>query len=163
MASENILDSSTNHAYFMQRAFYQAEKAFENKEVPVGAVIVKNGRIIGTGYNQVEQLKDPTAHAEMIALTAACNTTEEKYLSGCTLYVTLEPCMMCAGAFVWSKIDTIVFGAMDVKAGGCGSIFNIAQNQFLNHNIEVIHGVMEAECEWLLKRFFKEKRINNAK
>lgn len=163
MASENILASTTNHLHFMQRAFFQAEKAFDNNEVPVGAVIVKNGRIIGTGYNQVEQLQDPTAHAEMIALTAACNTTEEKYLDGCTLYVTLEPCMMCAGAFVWSKIDTIVFGAMDIKAGGCGSIFNIVQNKALNHHIEIIHGIMEAECEWLLKRFFKEKRNTNSK
>lgn len=146
------------HHLFMQRAFMEAEKAFDAGEVPVGAVVVYQGRIIGRGYNQVEQLKDPTAHAEMIALTAACNHLEEKYLSGATLYVTLEPCMMCAGALVWSKINRIVFGALDDKAGGSGSLFNITQNPHLNHRIEIVSGIMEAECEWLLKRFFQDKR-----
>lgn len=146
------------HQRFMARAFMLAEQAFEEGEVPVGAVLVHKGQIIGKGYNQVERLNDPTAHAEMIAISAACETLAEKYLKDCTLYVTLEPCPMCAGAAVWSKLGGIVFGAVDPKSGGCGSIFNIASNQKLNHQVEVIHGVMEAESEHLMKEFFKSKR-----
>lgn len=142
----------------MQKAFLLAEQAYEEKEIPVGALIVKQDRIIGKGYNQTERLKDATAHAEMLAISAACSTLESKYLDGCTLYVTLEPCPMCAGALVWSKIDRIVFGATDSKAGACGSIFNIAANRKLNHRIEIIQGIMEEDCEWLLKLFFKDKR-----
>lgn len=142
----------------MARAFMLAEQAFENDEIPVGAVLVRNDQIIGKGYNQVEMLNDPTAHAEMLAISAACETISEKYLSECTLYVTLEPCPMCAGAAVWSKLGTIVFGAQDPKTGGCGSVFNIASNKKLNHQIEVIQGIMESESEYLLKEFFKQKR-----
>lgn len=142
----------------MQRAFLLAEQAYDEKEIPVGALIVKEDRIIGKGYNQTERLKDATAHAEMLAISAACSTLESKYLEGCTLYVTLEPCPMCAGALVWSKIDRIVFGATDTKAGACGSIFNIAANRKLNHRIEIIQGIMEEDCEWLLKHFFEERR-----
>ena len=142
----------------MHKAFLLAEQAYEEKEIPVGALIVRNDRIIGKGYNQTERLKDATAHAEMLAISAACSTIESKYLEGCTLYVTLEPCPMCAGALVWSKIDRIVFGATDSKAGACGSIFNIAANKKLNHRIEIIQGIMEEDCEWLLKQFFREKR-----
>ena len=145
----------------MQKAFLLAEQAYEEKEIPVGALIVKDDRIIGKGYNQTERLKDATAHAEMLAISAACSTLESKYLEGCTLYVTLEPCPMCAGALVWSKIDRIVFGATDSKAGACGSIFNIAANRKLNHRIEIIQGIMEEDCEWLLKHFFEEKRSEN--
>ncbi|WP_290874400.1 tRNA adenosine(34) deaminase TadA [Gracilimonas sp.] len=146
------------HQRFMARAFTLAEQAFEEGEVPVGAVLVYKGQIVGKGYNQVERLNDPTAHAEMIAISAACETLAEKYLNDCTLYVTLEPCPMCAGAAFWSKLGGIVFGAVDPKSGGCGSIFNIASNQKLNHQVEVIHGVMEAESEHLMKEFFKSKR-----
>lgn len=142
----------------MHKAFLLAEQAYEDKEIPVGALIVRNDRIIGKGYNQTERLKDATAHAEMLAISAACSTIESKYLEGCTLYVTLEPCPMCAGALVWSKIERIVFGATDSKAGACGSIFNIAANKKLNHRIEIIQGIMEEDCEWLLKQFFREKR-----
>jgi len=142
----------------MQKAFLLAEQAYEEKEIPVGALIVKGDRIIGKGYNQTERLKDATAHAEMLAISAACSTLESKYLEGCTLYVTLEPCAMCAGALVWSKIDRIVFGATDSKAGACGSIFNIAANRKLNHRIEIIQGIMEEDCEWLLKHFFEQRR-----
>ena len=106
------------HQRFMARAFMLAEQAFEEGEVPVGAVLVHKGQIIGKGYNQVERLNDPTAHAEMIAISAACETLAEKYLKDCTLYVTLEPCPMCAGAAVWSKLGGIVFGAVDPKSGG---------------------------------------------
>lgn len=142
----------------MARAFMLAEQAYENDEIPVGAVVVYNDQIIGKGYNQVEMLNDPTAHAEILAISAACETISEKYLSECTLYVTLEPCPMCAGAAMWSKLGTLVFGAQDARSGGCGSVFNIASNKKLNHQIEVIQGIMESESEYLLKEFFKQKR-----
>lgn len=142
----------------MQQAFLLAEQAYEEKEVPVGALVVKNERVIGKGYNQTERLSDSTAHAEMLALSAACSTLGEKYLHDCTMYVTLEPCPMCAGALVWSKIDTVVIGAWDAKAGSCGSIFNLVSNEKLNHQVDVIQGFMERDCEWILKKFFKERR-----
>ena len=156
--SEIDLQVWQQHQRFMARAFILAEQAFDEGEVPVGAVVVCNDQIIGKGYNQVQRLNDPTAHAEMIAISAACETLNEKYLGECTLYVTLEPCPMCSGAAVWSKLGTVVFGAVDANAGGCGSVFNISSNKKLNHQIEVIQGVMEAECEHLLKAFFKERR-----
>ena len=106
----------------------------------------------------METLNDPTAHAEIIAITSACATLENKYLNGCTLYVTLEPCSMCAGALIWSKIDRLVFGATDEKAGACGSILNIAQNKSLNHHVEIIQGVLELDASELLKQFFKSRR-----
>ncbi|WP_428841713.1 tRNA adenosine(34) deaminase TadA [Halalkalibaculum roseum] len=149
------------HQQHMQKAFLLAEQAYEEKEIPVGAIIVKQDRIIGKGYNQTERLKDATAHAEMLAISAACSTLDNKYLEGCTLYVTLEPCPMCAGALVWSKIDRIVFGATDSKSGACGSLFNLAANNKLNHQVEVIQGIMEQDCEWLLKQFFQEQRSDN--
>lgn len=142
----------------MREALKLAESAFLKDEVPVGAVVVHNQRIIGKGYNQVEKLRDPTAHAEMLALSAACTTLDEKYLHECTLYVTLEPCMMCSGAAVWSKLKRIVFGAMDEKAGSCGTVFNLASNQKFNHQVEIIQGVLEHDCGDILKRFFKSKR-----
>ena len=142
----------------MLEAFKLAERAFMEKEVPVGAVVVHENRIIGKGYNQVERLKDPTAHAEMIAISAACAALENKYLMGCTLYVTLEPCPMCAGAMMWAKLERVVFGAMDEKAGACGTRFNISSSTHLNHRLEVIQGVMEADSEYLLKQFFGERR-----
>ena len=146
------------HQRYMARAYMLAEQAFDEGEVPVGAIVVYDGQIVGKGFNQVERLNDPTAHAEMIAISAAAETLSSKYLHDCTLYVTLEPCSMCAGASVWSKLGTLVFGASDAKAGGCGSIFNIASNDKLNHQVKVIQGIMEAECEALLKDFFKDKR-----
>lgn len=146
------------HYRYMFQAFRLAEQAYEEGEIPVGAVVVHNDRIIGRGYNQVERLHDPTAHAEILAISAACDTLESKYLKDCTLYVTLEPCPMCAGALVWSKIDRMVFGAVDAKAGACGSLFNLAASNKLNHQIEIIHGIMEADSEELLKQFFREKR-----
>lgn len=142
----------------MIEAFKLAEIAYMEKEVPIGAVVVYENRIIGKGYNQVERLKDPTAHAEMIAISAACAALENKYLRGCTLYVTLEPCPMCSGAMMWAKLDRVVFGAMDEKAGSCGTRFNIASSTHLNHRLEVIQGVMEADSEYLLKQFFEERR-----
>ncbi len=146
------------HQQFMAKALLLAEEAASNSEVPIGAIVVKDQVIVGKGYNQVEMLSDPTAHAEMIAISAACETLGQKYLTGCTLYVTLEPCPMCAGALVWSKIDRLVYGASDPKSGGSGSLFNITSNHFLNHQIEVVQGILEADCEFLLKDFFKNKR-----
>ncbi len=142
----------------MTEAILLAEKAGSLREVPVGAVITHEGRIVGRGYNQVETLGDPTAHAEMLAVTAACETLGSKYLTGCTLYVTLEPCPMCAGALVWSKLDRIVFAAMDLKAGACGSVVNLAHHAALNHRIQVHQGLFESDCEHLLSGFFAKLR-----
>ncbi len=144
--------------FYMTKALRLANEAADRDEVPVGAIIVQRGRIIGQGSNQTEQLKDVTAHAEMIALTAAFQTLGKKYLQGCTMYVTLEPCMMCAGALVWSKIDRVVIGALDERAGGCGSAFNIASNRRLNHQAEIQYGILEKECSSILKEFFQRKR-----
>jgi tRNA(adenine34) deaminase len=142
----------------MVKALQLAERAYEEGEIPVGAIVVLNNQIIGRGYNQVEKLKDPTAHAEMIALSAACDTIGNKYLKDATLYVTLEPCPMCAGALVWSKIDKVVYGASDPKAGACGSVLNILNNSDLNHRSEIIQGILEQDSEFLLKSFFSSKR-----
>lgn len=158
------MDSTSSlqqHQQFMRHAFTLAEDAKDAGEIPIGAIIVKDNRIVGRGYNQTELLKDATAHAEMIAISAASATLENKYLEDCTLYVTLEPCPMCAGALVWSKIDRIVFGASDPKSGACGSIFNLSTNNKLNHQVEVIQGVLEQDCEWILKQFFAEKRSSS--
>lgn len=152
------VSESQKHQRYMARAFMLAEQAYDEGEIPVGAIIVKDDQIVGKGYNQVQRLNDPTAHAEMIAVSAACDNIGEKYLSECTLYVTLEPCSMCAGALVWSKLGRLVFGALDARAGACGSLFNLAQNENLNHRVEIIHGVMEKDCEYLLKQFFMNKR-----
>lgn len=149
------------HQHFMRQALELAKGAKSRNEVPIGAIVVQNNQIIGRGYNQVQMLNDPTAHAEMIAITAACGTLEQKYLKNCTLYVTLEPCPMCAGALVWSKIDRLVFGASDSRAGACGSVFNLTQNKKLNHRLEVTQGILEEECSHILKHFFSETRAAN--
>ena len=138
----------------MKQALREAEKAFDEDEVPVGAVVVHDGRIIGRGYNQIERLQDPTAHAEMIALTAAANHLKSRRLEGCTMYVTLEPCPMCAGALVLARVPTLVFAAYDPKAGACGTLMNIPQDKRLNHSIYVIPGICDKESEELLKGFF---------
>ena len=143
---------------YISEALKEAEKAFNEDEVPVGAVIVYKNRVIARGHNQVERLKDPTAHAEMIALTSAANFLGTKWLNGSTLYVTIEPCSMCAGALVLARIQNIRFGAKDPKTGACGSVINIVNNKKLNHRIEVKGGILEEECSLLLKKFFKKKR-----
>ncbi len=148
----------TQHEQWMKAALLEAEKAFEQNEVPVGAVVVHQGKIIGKGYNQIELLQDPTAHAEMIAVTAAANHLQSRRLEDCTLYVTLEPCAMCAGAIVLARIPTLVFGAYDPKAGACGTIFNIIEDKRLNHNPHVVGGVCDRESEELLKGFFGRVR-----
>jgi tRNA(adenine34) deaminase len=147
-----------NHAHFMSHALRLARIAAEQNEIPVGAVVVKGSSIIGKGYNRIEQLKDPTAHAELIAITAACDAIGGKHLHGCTLYVTLEPCAMCSGALVLARPARLVFGAMDPKAGGSGSIFNITQHRSLNHQMDVIQGVLEKECSEVLTDYFNRIR-----
>lgn len=158
MFNGNNIKEINLHQNFMTQALKLAEIAYDLGEVPIGAVVVKDGRMIGKGYNQTEMLKDPTAHAEMLAISSACATLNNKYLEECTLYVTLEPCPMCSGAIVWSKIKRVVFGAIDEKSGACGSLFNIASNHKLNHRAEIIQGVLEMDSQYLLKQFFASKR-----
>lgn len=145
---------------FMMEALKQAKMALEKDEVPIGAVIVHNNRIIAKAYNQVETLKDPTAHAEMIAITQATNTMSSKWLLECSMFVTIEPCSMCAGALVLSRIKKLFFASFDLKTGACGSVHNIVQNNKLNHRIEVSQGILENECSELITGFFKNKRKN---
>ena len=142
----------------MQEALKEAQKASSEDEVPVGAVIVYQNKIIARSHNQVERLKDPTAHAEIIAVTSAASYLGTKWLNEASLYVTIEPCSMCAGALVLSRIKDLYFGASDPKTGACGSIVNIANHKKLNHHIKVTKGILEAECGFLLKEFFKQKR-----
>jgi tRNA(adenine34) deaminase len=144
--------------FYMSEALKEAQKAFEEDEVPVGAVIVQEGRIIGRGHNQIERLKDPTAHAEIIAITSAANYLGTKWLNEASLYVTIEPCSMCAGAMVLARIKSLYFGASDPKTGACGSVIDIANHKKLNHRIKVTRGILEAECSFLLKDFFRKKR-----
>jgi tRNA(adenine34) deaminase len=148
----------TEHERWMDFALREAELAYKRKEVPVGAVIVHESRIIGRGYNQIEALNDPTAHAEIIAITAAAANLESRRLENCTLYVTLEPCAMCAGAIVLARIPRLVYGAPDPKAGACGTLYNIVQDQRLNHRVETIPGISEAKCGGILKEFFEKVR-----
>jgi tRNA(adenine34) deaminase len=143
---------------FMMQALNEARKAFQADEVPVGCVIVHDGIIVGRGYNRTEGLGDPTAHAEMIAITAASEHLKSWRLGGCTAYSTIEPCAMCAGALVLARIDRLVFGAMDPKFGACGSIFNICQHPKLNHKIAISNGMMIDDCVSLMQEFFKKKR-----
>ena len=143
--------------YFMRQALQEAHKAFDIGEVPVGAVIVSNQRIIARAHNLTETLTDVTAHAEMQAITAAANLLGGKYLNDCILYVTLEPCVMCAGALGWSQIGKIVFGAYDEKTGAVGSVTNVLE-QKSNHQIAYEGGILRDECSKLLSEFFKTKR-----
>jgi len=146
---------------YMSEALKEAHRAIDKDEVPVGAVVAYRGKIIACGHNQVESLKDPTAHAEMLALTAAANYLGSKWLSGCSLYVTIEPCSMCAGALVLSRIKNVYFGAKDPKTGACGSVANIINHKKLNHRIKVKGGILKEECGSLLTEFFKKKRKNS--
>lgn len=144
--------------YFMREAIKEARKCLLLDEVPVGAVIVKDGKIIGRGHNLRETLKDATAHAEIIAIKEACKTLGGWRLIDCEMYVTLEPCVMCAGALVNSRIKRLVFGAYDKRFGACGTLYNIPCDEKLNHRLEVIGGVLEDECSKMLSDFFKKKR-----
>ena len=146
---------------FMYAALQEAEHAFEEDEVPVGAVVVHKNKIIGRGYNQIEKLKDATAHAEMIALTSASNHLKSWRLSECSIYVTLEPCIMCTGALLSSRINDLYFAASDSKFGACGSVHNLAENSKTNHTIKVFSGILAQESEDLLKSFFAKKRLKS--
>ncbi|TDI69005.1 MAG: nucleoside deaminase [Bacteroidetes bacterium] len=150
----------SNHLKWMKAALREAERALEEGEVPIGAVVVQENQIVGRGHNMVERLKDPTAHAEVIAITAACDTLSSKFLKGCTLYVTLEPCPMCAGSLILARLDRVVFGAFDEKAGAVGSLYDIPGDRRLNHVVESISGVEAETSAALLQAFFQRKRKN---
>jgi tRNA(adenine34) deaminase len=147
-----------DHEYWMELALREAELALKRDEVPVGAVIVKDGLVIAKGSNQTEMLQDPTAHAEMIALTAAAAHLGSKRLEGCSLYVTLEPCAMCAGAVVLARLPLLIFGAYDPKAGACSTLFTITNDTRLNHRAHTVGGVLEEKCSGILREFFLKKR-----
>ena len=144
----------------MSEAFKLAEKGFSKNEVPVGSVIVCYDRIIGRGYNQCESLIDPTAHAEILAISAAANTLDDWRLNKCTIYVTKEPCVMCAGAIINSRINRLVFGAYDKKKGACGSVYQLCGDKLLESNTVVKGGILENKCSSILKDFFSSKRIS---
>ena len=146
------------HDYWMKQALIQADKAFKSKEIPVGAVVIKEDKVIGRAYNQREQLNDPTAHAEIIAITAAANTIGDWRLNGCTLYVTKEPCSMCAGAIINARLDMIVFGCYDEAEGCCGSLYQLCGDPRFKTKVSVMGGIMENQSLSLLKDFFKSRR-----
>jgi tRNA(adenine34) deaminase len=152
-----IIDLQSD-AHFMGEALRQALRAYQEGEVPIGAVVVQAGRVIARAYNQVELLKDATAHAEMLAITQAANALGDWRLAGCTLYVTKEPCPMCAGAAVHARLDRVVFGCADLRGGAAGGLMNILQEPALNHRCEIGAGVRSEECGRLLKEFFRSRR-----
>ena len=143
---------------WIKKALRLAEKAFSEGEVPVGAIVVKDNRIIGQGYNQRERLNDPTAHAEIIAITAAAGTLGDWRLNGCSLYVTKEPCPMCAGAIINARVSKLVFGSYDDKKGCCGSLYQLCGDKRLESITAVKGGIMEEQCSMLLKDFFRSRR-----
>ncbi len=143
---------------YMSEALKEARRAFDSDEVAVGAIIVYKRKIIARAHNQTRRLCDPTAHAEMIALTQAANFLKSERLLSCTLYVTIEPCPMCAGAVVWARIKRLVFGAADPKVGACGSVMDILGQRQLNHRVSVTKGVLAEECAALISAFFQKQR-----
>ena len=155
---KNSLDDIEPHPFYMQMALQQAMQADAVDEVPIGAVIVHEGRVIGAAHNQRETLRDPTAHAEMLAITQAAQAMGDWRLIDCALYVTLEPCPMCAGAIVNARVPLVVFGASDPKAGAAGSLFQLLTDSRLNHQCEVIPGVLGQQCGEVLTNFFRRQR-----
>ncbi len=155
---KDLFPSRKNHEDWMKESLRLAEKAFSESEVPVGAIVVKNDNIIGRGYNQRERLNDPTAHAEILAITAASSTLEDWRLSDCTLYVTKEPCPMCAGAIINSRISHLIFGAYDEEKGCCGSLYQLCGDRRLDSRTAVKGGVEEEKCTAILQEFFQSKR-----
>jgi len=150
--------TKNDHVKWMKAAFREAEKAFEQDEVPIGAVVVQNGQIIGRGYNQRESLIDPTAHAEIIAITSAANTIKDWRLKDCQLYVTKEPCPMCAGALINARINMVIFGMYDEKEGCCGSLYQLCRDNRFKHQLTVKGGIMEDACTLIIQEFFKKQR-----
>lgn len=147
----------------MQAAIREAEKALALGEVPIGCVIVRDDVVIAKGHNLTEQLNDATAHAEMMAITAASAAVESRYLTETTLYVTIEPCSMCAGAMVLARIPRLVFGAYDPKAGACGSLYHITEDSRLNHQVHTIGGVLDADCAALVQEYFRKMRTQSSR
>ncbi len=144
---------------FMRMALREAERAFDEKEIPIGCVIVKDGAVIGKGHDQIEMLKDATAHAEILAIGTAANALDNWRLEGCTLYVTLEPCPMCAGAILNSRISRVVYGSPDTRFGGCGTTIDVISNNALNRVVPVTGGILADECLGILKAFFQRMRL----
>jgi len=142
----------------MNESIRLAQKAFSDGEIPVGAIIVKDDKIIGRGYNQRERLNDPTAHAEILAITAASSTLEDWRLSDCTIYVTKEPCPMCAGAIINSRVSNLIFGAYDEEKGCCGSLYQLCRDNRFKHQLSVKGGIMEDACTLIVQEFFKKQR-----
>jgi tRNA(adenine34) deaminase len=149
-----------DHSIWMKQALIQAQKAFEAEEIPIGAIVVHNGKIIGRGYNQREQLNDPTAHAEIIAITAAANTIGDWRLNKCSLYVTKEPCPMCAGAIINSRLEMVIFGTYDEETGCCGSLYQLCGDPRFKTKVAVKGGILEKESLSLIQDFFKVRRDN---
>ena len=150
--------NASQHETWMKIALKEAQRAFDMNEVPVGAIVIKSNHIIGKGYNQCEMLKDATAHAEIIAITAASNELSDWRLDGCSLYVTKEPCAMCAGALINSRIEQVIFGCYDEKEGCCGSLYQICGDPRFSHKVAVKGGVLESDSASLMKLFFQHKR-----
>ena len=154
------LDYQRDDFFFMRQAIEEARKAMEVDEVPIGAVVVMGDRVIAGAHNLRETLQDATAHAELLAIREACEKLGTWRLIGCSLYVTLEPCPMCAGAIILSRVDRVVFGAKDPKGGACGSLINLPADERFNHRPEVVAGVLADECGDILKKFFRAKRVS---
>ena len=153
-----LTHESLTHEAFMQEALIEAQRAYDLDEVPIGAVIVKDGNIIGRGHNLREREKDPTLHAEIIAIKQAAKTLGGWRLTDCDLYVTIEPCPMCAGAILQARTCKLIFGARDPKAGCTGSLYNLLQDSRFNHQTEVVEAVLEEECSHIMKDYFRQKR-----
>jgi tRNA(adenine34) deaminase len=162
MSTDPLIDEP-DHAQFMRLALREAERALAEDEVPVGAVIAHRGQVIAAAHNQREQLRDPTAHAEMIAITQAAGALGSWRLEECTMYVTLEPCAMCAGAIVLARLPRVVYGAADPKAGAVASLYRLLDDGRLNHRAEVVAGVLAEPCGEILSRFFDHKRQQGRK
>ncbi len=159
MDEEPLIIDLQNDQHFMGQALRQAQRAYAQEEVPIGAVMVRDSRIIARAFNQVETLKDGTAHAEMLVLTQAQSVVEDWRLTDCDLYVTKEPCPMCAGAIVHCRLRRVIFGCPDEKAGGAGGLINLLQHPSLNHRCEITQDVMKEESVGLLQSFFRERRM----
>ena len=155
----DLFPSRINHEFWMKESLRLAVKAFSEGEVPVGAIVVKDGKIIGRGYNQRERLNDPTAHAEILAITAAAGTLQNWRLADCIIYVTKEPCPMCAGAIINARLNQLIFGAYDEEKGCCGSLYQLCGDRRLDSHTAVKGGVEEEKCTALLTEFFQSKRI----
>ncbi|MGI9457941.1 MAG: tRNA adenosine(34) deaminase TadA [Aeoliella sp.] len=158
MNSESPANGVQNLEFFMRQALREAEQARADDEVPVGAVIVQGEHVVASAHNQREQLHDPTAHAEMIAITQAAAALGSWRLDDCTLYITLEPCPMCAGAIVQARIPHVVYGAADPKAGAADSLYQLLSDERLNHSAQVTSGILADECGEILQRFFRARR-----